>query len=108
MQKKERIVRCTAEELKEKLARGESETDWARVRAMTDEEVEADAASDPDEAGWEIDWSTTQPGIPLPKAMMTIRLDRDVFDWFRRQGPGYQTRINAVLRAHVEQMKRGG
>ncbi|MCZ7564522.1 MAG: BrnA antitoxin family protein [Burkholderiales bacterium] len=37
---------------------------------------------------------------PLPpKASISLRLDRDVLDWFKSQGPGYQTRMNAVLRA---------
>ena len=34
-----------------------------------------------------------------PKASISLRLDQDVLDWFKRQGPGYQTRMNAVLRA---------
>ena len=37
-----------------------------------------------------------------PKQLVSLRLDRDVLDWFRRQGAGYQTRINAVLRAYME------
>ena len=37
---------------------------------------------------------------PLPsKASVSLRIDRDVLEWFKAQGPGYQTRINAVLRA---------
>jgi uncharacterized protein (DUF4415 family) len=34
-----------------------------------------------------------------PKASISLRIDRDVLDWFKAQGPGYQTRINMVLRA---------
>jgi uncharacterized protein (DUF4415 family) len=34
---------------------------------------------------------------------LSLRLDADVVDWFKRQGPGYQTRINSVLRAFVKQ-----
>ncbi|HZF09243.1 MAG TPA: BrnA antitoxin family protein [Thermoanaerobaculia bacterium] len=34
-----------------------------------------------------------------PKASVSLRLDRDVLDWFKAQGPGYQTRINLILRA---------
>lgn len=34
-----------------------------------------------------------------PKASIALRLDTDVLAWFKAQGPGYQTRINAVLRA---------
>ena len=38
--------------------------------------------------------------VPLPaKASISLRIDVDVLDWFKAQGPGYQTRINAVLRA---------
>jgi ABC-type transport system substrate-binding protein len=32
-----------------------------------------------------------------------LRVDDDVLDWFKRQGPGYQTRINALLRAYMEE-----
>jgi uncharacterized protein (DUF4415 family) len=40
---------------------------------------------------------------PLPrKAAISLRLDADVLDWFKAQGGGYQTRINAVLRAYME------
>jgi uncharacterized protein (DUF4415 family) len=34
-----------------------------------------------------------------PKASVSLRIDRDVLDWFKAQGPGYQTRINMILRA---------
>ena len=44
---------------------------------------------------------------PMPaKAQLTIRVDRDVLAWFRKQGPGYQTRINTLLRAYMEAHKR--
>lgn len=36
------------------------------------------------------------------KAQLTLRLDQDVLEWFRKQGPGYQTHINALLRAYME------
>ena len=36
------------------------------------------------------------------KAAISLRLDADVLEWFRARGPGYQTRINAVLRAYME------
>lgn len=37
---------------------------------------------------------------PLPtKSSISLRLDRDVLEWFKAQGPGYQTKINSVLRA---------
>lgn len=43
---------------------------------------------------------------PVPKESITIRVDRDVVDWFRSEGRGYQTRINAVLRAFVDREKQ--
>jgi uncharacterized protein (DUF4415 family) len=41
---------------------------------------------------------------PVPaKAAISLRLDADVLEWFKAQGPGYQTRINAVLRAYKDE-----
>ena len=38
--------------------------------------------------------------VPVPaKASISLRVDQEVLDWFKAQGPGYQTRMNAVLRA---------
>ena len=41
------------------------------------------------------------PAAPRKEAI-SLRLDAEVLDWFRARGPGYQTRINAVLRAYME------
>jgi uncharacterized protein (DUF4415 family) len=43
-------------------------------------------------------------GLPQSsrKAAISLRLDEEVLNWFRTQGPGYQTRINAVLRAYMD------
>jgi len=39
---------------------------------------------------------------PVPrKAQLTIRVDSEVLEWYKKQGPGYQTRINALLRAYM-------
>jgi uncharacterized protein (DUF4415 family) len=43
---------------------------------------------------------------PLPKEQVTLRLDRDVLEWFRAKGRGYQTRINTVLRAYYLHERR--
>ena len=41
---------------------------------------------------------------PVPrKEQLTLRIDSDVVKWYRRQGPGYQTRINLLLRAYMEE-----
>ena len=40
---------------------------------------------------------------PVPKkALLSLRIDADVVEWFRKQGPGYQSRMNALLRAYME------
>ena len=44
--------------------------------------------------------------LPQPKSVLNMRVDRDVLDFFRSQGRGYQTRINAVLRSYVDQAAR--
>ncbi len=105
MQKSVHIVRYTAEELDEMLLRGEDRSNDARLDAMTDAELEA--SIDKEEEG-EIDWDTIQVGLPLPKQQLTVRLDTEVIDWFKSRGPGYQTRMNAVLRGYVEAQKKAG
>ena len=45
--------------------------------------------------------------LPQPKASVCIRLDQEVLDWFKAQGKGYQTRINALLRAYMEAHREG-
>ena len=98
-----RIVRYTADELAAMRQRGEGQTDYAYLDTMTEEELEA--SIDREEEG-EIDWSTIQVGIPGPKQQLTVRFDRDVIEWFKAQGAGYQTRMNAVLRSYVDAQKK--
>ena len=108
MRRKGNIVSYSAEELKAMVERGEDETDWARVDAMTEEELEAAIASDPDWADIPPDWyKHATPYYPRAhKRQITLRIDPDILDWFKRQGRGYQTRINAALRAFVEAHER--
>jgi uncharacterized protein (DUF4415 family) len=106
MAKKGRIVKYLAEELASKRQRGETRSDWARAAPMTSEEIEADIASDPEEAGMVVDWDSVSLELPTPKANLHMRIDRDVLDFFRKTGRGYQTRINAVLRSYVERARR--
>ncbi len=79
-------------------------TDWSRVAALSDREIRRAAGSDSDAAPIvDREWfRRAKLVLPQPKTAVSIRLDRDVMDWFRRQGKGYQTRINAVLRAYVQ------
>lgn len=81
-----------------------SKTDWKRVDALTDEEIEAAIKGDPDTAPiLDAEWfKRARIILPEPKAPISIRLDRDVLDWFKAQGPRYQSRMNAVLRAFMD------
>jgi uncharacterized protein (DUF4415 family) len=99
----ERITRVSLKQARKM----KSETDWARLDAMTDEEIEQAAADDPDNPPWtEEDWKNARVVWPQGKAPVTLRLDRDIIAWFKLQGRGYQTRINAVLRGFVEAQKQ--
>ena len=73
---------------------------------MSDEEIEAAVADDEDEAGMHVDWSTVSVESPHPKAVLNMRFDYDVLEYFRSQGKGYQKKINAVLRSYVEQKQQ--
>lgn len=76
-------------------------TDWKRLRTMTDEEVHAAVASDPDATPTDENfWKEARVVMPKPKETVTMRLDADLLAWFRRER-GYQTRINAILRAYM-------
>ncbi len=104
MENEKNIVRYSVAEIEAMIARGEDRTDHARILAKTEEELEQDIASDPDWADMPADWPEVAEAImPAPKQLLSLRLDSDVVQWFRDQGPGYQTRMNAVLRAFVMQ-----
>ena len=48
------------------------------------------------------EWTSLKVAWPQPKQAISLRIDKDILDWFRDRGPGYQTRMNAVLRAFVD------
>ena len=100
---KETITRVTRDEAR--LLK--DETDDARLDAMTDDDIARAVASDPTMAPLDIDWDKASIVIPPGKDIITLRLDRDVLEWLRAQGKGYQTLINQVLRAFYDaQIKR--
>ena len=106
MQRKGSTARYSAEELKAMRERGESRSDWDRVKKLTDEEIERAIAEDPDAGTLPENWPEgVEIGMPKAKERITVRLDADVLDWFKGQGKGYQTRINAVLKAYVDSRK---
>ena len=101
-QKRRSVKRITAPSTRSKVRRRKS--DWDRVDALSDADIRRAIRSDPDAAP-ELSASWLRRAkivLPEPKKAVSIRLDRDVLEWFQRQGRGYQTHINAVLRAYVE------
>lgn len=82
----------------------EDRSDWERLAALTDEDIERTIADDPDAAPVldEAFWRNAEILDPRhEKSTITMRVDDDVLDFFKRGGPGYQSRMNAVLRAYV-------
>lgn len=52
-------------------------------------------------------WDDAVLVVPNPKKAISLRVDEDVLAWFRKSGPRYQTRMNAVLRSYVAAMREG-
>ena len=80
-----------------------SRTDWSRVSAMKDRDIEltrAHPAGDPAHIVRGIVRKGLKPFAP--KEAISLRVDPSVLDWFRAQGTGWQTQINSVLKAYVE------
>jgi uncharacterized protein (DUF4415 family) len=88
-------------------AKRRTKTDWSRLDKLTDAEIDRAIADDPDWAEFkDIDWSDAVLVIPPKKKAISIRLDEDVLDFFRRGGAGYQRRMNAVLRSYMQDRKK--
>ena len=95
---RERITRVSRDEAR----RLKGETDYARLDLMTDEDIAKTVADDPDAPPLDVDWDKASIVIPPGKDIITLRLDRDILEWLRAQGKGYQTLINQVLRAFYD------
>ena len=74
-----------------------------QIEAIPDKEIDYTDIPETDEAFWE----KAELRMPQPKKGVYLRLDQDLLDWLKRQGPGYQTRINAILRSYMETHKAG-
>ncbi|MDQ7077855.1 MAG: BrnA antitoxin family protein [Robiginitomaculum sp.] len=90
---------------REELDKLPDETDWKRVKALTDEDIAKAVADDPDAAPIDLDWSDAELWIPVSKKAISLRVDNDVLEFFRASGRGYQTRMNAVLRQYMMHQK---
>ena len=77
----------------------ESKTDWNRLQTVSTKGEPC--AEHPEASLRHIVKGIVRVGLkPVPsKALVSLRVDQDVLEWFKSQGSGYQTRINAVLRA---------
>jgi uncharacterized protein (DUF4415 family) len=79
-----------------------TKTDWDEFESLTEDEVRAGIESAQEAHPTVEDFcKNAQVVMPQPKETMTIRLYADVLEWFRKQGIGYETRINAILRSYM-------
>jgi len=91
--------------MKKKTISKKSGTDFKRLDKMTDADI--DLSDIPEVTPEMFAKGIVRRGLkPIVKRQLTLRLDSDVIDWFRSQGGGYQTRMNTLLRAYMEEHKR--
>lgn len=92
--------------MKKKATSKKSQTDWKRLKAMKDEDI--DLSDSPELSPEMFARALVRRGLKpvVRKTQLTLRLDQDVLEWFRKQGRGYQTQINSLLRAYMEVHKR--
>ena len=88
--------------MKAKNTTKESRTDWNRLKSIKDSEIDVSDIPKLDASFFK----RAQLRMPRPKKAVSLRLDPDVLEWFKEQGEGYQTRINAVLRLFKEAHQR--
>jgi len=75
---------------------------------MTDREIEVAVKADPDAAplldrNW---FKRARMVMSERKVPISLRIDREVVEWFKARGSRYQSRMNAVLKAYVEAHRR--
>jgi len=69
---------------------------------MSDKDIHEAIVSDPEANPTDEDfWKTADVVLPRRKEVVTLRLDAEVLEWFRRER-GYQTRINAILQSYMK------
>ena len=73
----------------------------AEIAAMKDEDIDYSDIPELDESFWE----KAELRMPENKERITVRIDHDIVEWLKEQGPGYQTRMNAILRSYYEAHK---
>jgi uncharacterized protein (DUF4415 family) len=88
--------------MKETNTTKESRTDWQKLATVPDDKIDTSDIPELDEDFFR----EAKLRMPKSKQLISLRVDSDVLDWFKRQGKGYQTKINAVLRAYVRAHRR--
>ena len=76
----------------------ESRTDWERIQNIPDDKIDFSDVAKLDASFFK----NAKVRPPQNKQSISLRLDKDTLAWFKSQGKGYQTYINAVLRAYVQ------
>ena len=91
--------------MKKRVTTKKSATDWKRVDAMKDKDI--DKTDLPEVSPEMFARGLVRRGLKPAerKKQLTIRVDGDVLDWYKRQGQGYQTKINSLLRAYMDAHK---
>src|SRR2546430_2046284 len=88
--------------MKKKPTSNKSQTDFARLDKLRDEDI--DLSDAPELSPQMFAKAIVRRGLQVrSKRQLTLRLDSDVLEWLKNQGRGYQTRINALLRAYMEE-----
>jgi uncharacterized protein (DUF4415 family) len=91
--------------MKQKNTSKKSGTDFARLDKMTDAEI--DLSDIPEITPEQFAKGVVRRGLQtITKRQLTLRLDSDVIDWFKKQGSGYQTKMNALLRAYMQEHEK--
>ncbi|MGD8210704.1 MAG: BrnA antitoxin family protein, partial [Desulfobacterales bacterium] len=77
-------------------------TDWNRVDKLRDKDI--DFSDNPEVTAEMFAKAVLRKGLKpvVRKTQVTLRIDEDVLTWFKKQGKGYQTRINSLLKAYKE------
>jgi uncharacterized protein (DUF4415 family) len=97
-----KAAKIKAAKTKRSKSRRVAGTDWGKLRRMSAARIREGIAADPDAHATDAAfWKTAEVVMPAPKEIVTMRLDADLLRWFRQQR-GYQTRINAILRAYMQ------
>jgi uncharacterized protein (DUF4415 family) len=99
MKKETHIKSYTAAELKAR--RGRSRTDLKKVDAMTDAKLEQIIAKDEDERDMKPDWTQAKLVLVEPKQSVHLRLEQEIIAYFKAQGKGHISRMQAVLKSYV-------